>query len=328
MTAPVQGPRPPRLFAATVVVPLVFGVVAQVLSFAARHWAPLRQFLPADWLTPTWSTLLWMPARVACAGAIVLAIDALAVGWPQSAARRLFVTPTASTRTDLFYFAMRASGGIDLLALVASLGTCFWLATFLRQATGLALLASLPFAVQFVVVYLVHSFVFYWAHRLMHTRWLWELHKVHHAAESLNGINAVRNHPVDRALMVVLHAVPALVLGASPVVVTLHAGVDALYQLVVHTEIRVRGRFWDRIWITPAAHRVHHATDSAFFNRNFGILTVWDRLFGTYHEPVTAPLTYGVDGGTTFNDSRPVREIVANLRRWGRGLRSTVDGGR
>jgi hypothetical protein len=103
-----------------------------------------------------------------------LLIEVSAIGYERSGLRRL-LHPNASTRVDLFYVALRLSGGIQLLAFGFSLGTMYYAANALHRHFGLALLSATDsIVVQFILVYLVNTLVFYLAHRLMHTRWLWE----------------------------------------------------------------------------------------------------------------------------------------------------------
>ncbi len=223
---------------------------------------------------------------------------------------------------DLFYVALRLSGGLQVLAFVFSLGTMYYLAGSIHRHLGIGLLSSVRSpVVQFGVVYLVNTLVFYLAHRLMHTTWLWEIHKVHHSAEHLNVVTTFRNHPIDLWVMTILNALPAALLGAHPTVTLSYLLVNALYQSMVHSELPVTGRVIDAIWISPPAHRVHHSNRPEHWNRNFGILTLWDRLFGTYHPPVLGPLQYGVDGDTIINRERRLVELFAIVGRWLAGQR-------
>jgi sterol desaturase/sphingolipid hydroxylase (fatty acid hydroxylase superfamily) len=269
----------------------------------------------------------WLLTALSPLGALALMITGLlievsALGYERSGLRRL-LHPDASARVDLFYVALRLSGGIQLLAFVFSLGTMYYAANAVHRHFGFALVSAIDsVVVQFILVYLVNTLVFYLAHRLMHTRWLWEVHKVHHSATDLNVVTAVRNHPIDFAIMTVVNAFPAALLGADPVVIVAYFLVNGLYQLAVHSELPFTGRVVDAIWITPAAHRIHHSSRPEHWDRNFGILTIWDRLFGTYHPPHLGPLRYGVDGDALINRDAHVHEVFALVRRWLLGRRS------
>lgn len=290
-----------------------------VLFRLEQRYPALRPFLLTDRVDS--GSFDWLMAALTPVGVLAIIVASLLIevavlGYDRSALKRL-ITPNASARVDLFYVALRLCGGIHLLAFVFSLGTMYYVANAIHSYVGVGLLSSVDsFIAQFAVVYIVNSLVFYLAHRLMHTRWLWEIHKVHHAAADLNVVTPLRNHPIDFAVMTMLNAFPAALLGADPMVTLAYIAVNGLYQSLVHSELPVTGRILDSIWITPAAHRVHHSNRPDHWNRNFGILTVWDKVFGTYHPPVTGPLKYGVEGDATFNREARVRELFGLVRRW------------
>ena len=70
------------------------------------------------------------------------------------------------------------------------------------------------------------------------------------------------------------------------------------------------------ILITPAAHRIHHSTAPEHFNSNLGILSIWDRMFGTYVDPTDEPINFGVPEQENFNTDRYFTEIIASFLRW------------
>jgi sterol desaturase/sphingolipid hydroxylase (fatty acid hydroxylase superfamily) len=313
------------LFLGFIAAPVVWVAGVWLLSDLITRWPALAPFVWIDTASSPdgleWWVAVRTPMGFLLATSAVLLVELSVRGWERSALRRLFVAPTPSSRVDRFYLLMRVAGGLHVLAFVLSFGLLFWAARQLHDWLGISLLRDWHWAAQFVVVYVVHGLVFYWGHRLMHTRWFWTIHKVHHAAEELNVVTPLRNHPIDLAVMTLLHIGPAALLGASPLVVVIHAGVNALYQAFVHSELHWRGRLWDAIWITPAAHRLHHSNRPDHFDHNFGILTVWDRVFGTYLPPDPsgpgAPaITYGVEDGDLFNSPKHLREVLANVRRW------------
>ncbi len=244
-----------------------------------------------------------------------LLIEVSVLGYDRSALRRL-VHPSASGKVDLFYVVLRLSGAVQVLAFVFTLGTVYYAANALQSRFAIGLLATAPLPAQFAVVYVVNSLLFYASHRLMHTRWLWPIHKVHHAAAELNLVTAVRNHPIDFAVMTLLYALPGALLGAEVRVMLAYYAVNGVYQALVHSELRCGSPFLDAVWITPDAHRIHHSNRPDHWNRNFGILTIWDKVFGTYHPPEPGPLTYGVEGGETLNREERFREVFALVWRW------------
>jgi sterol desaturase/sphingolipid hydroxylase (fatty acid hydroxylase superfamily) len=132
----------------------------------------------------------------------------------------------------------------------------------------------------------------------------------------MNVVTPFRNHPIELLVMTLLNAFPVTVLGASPAVVIVYYAVNMVYQSLAHSEINLKGKLWDLIWITPAAHRIHHSNRVEHFDRNFGIVTLWDYIFGTYYVPSNEKLTYGVDDGETYNRPSYVLEVFDNVRRW------------
>jgi sterol desaturase/sphingolipid hydroxylase (fatty acid hydroxylase superfamily) len=209
------------------------------------------------------------------------------------------------------------SGGINVLVFVFSFGSLFWVVNQIHRFLHVDILTYVhSYVIQFAVVCLINTFIGYWAHRFMHLPWMWEIHKVHHAAEEMNLVTTFRNHPVEQLLMSILNAFPVALLGAPKPVIFVYTGMTMIYGSLAHSEINLKSRLWDIIWITPAAHRIHHSDRLEHFDHNFGILTIWDFLFGTYHAPVSEKLKYGVEDGGNFNRPQHVAEVFANVRRW------------
>jgi len=296
----------------------VTGVYA--LGLIVRHVPALAPFVFVDThggSTFTLSSALLQPIGFLAVVAVCLALEAICLGLDQSALKRLIDGGSASTRVDLFYTVLRLAGGLNVLIFVFSFGTLFWLVNQIHRVLHIDFLQHVhSIILQFGIVFLVNTFIAYWGHRLMHSHWLWEIHKVHHAAEEMNIVTPFRNHPIELVVTTLLNAFPVAVLGASPAVIVCYYAVNMAYQSLVHSEINTRGKLWEIIWITPAAHRIHHSNRPDHFDRNFGILTLWDYLFGTYFVPTNEKLTYGVDDGETYNRSSYVLELFDNVRRW------------
>ncbi len=296
----------------------VTGVYA--LGVIVGHFPKLSPFVFVDThgsSSFSLGTAVLQPGGFLAVIAVCLAFEAICLGLDRSALKRLLEGGSASTRVDLFYTALRLAGGLNLLIFVFSFGTLFWLVNQIHRVLHIGFLQHIhSIVLQFGIVYLVNTFVAYWGHRLMHTRLLWEIHKVHHAAEEMNIVTPFRNHPIELVVMTILNAFPVAVLGASPLVIISYYTVNMVYQSLVHSEINLKGELWNLIWITPAAHRIHHSNRSDHLDRNFGIFTLWDYLFGTYFVPSNEKLTYGVEGGENYNRSSHVLELFDNVRRW------------
>ena len=142
---------------------------------------------------------------------------------------------------------------------------------------------------------LLYDLCYYWRHRLGHTVALfWAAHVVHHQSEDYNLSTALRQTSSDW-LVGWLPYLPMAVLGVPPLVFGVAGLVDLLYQYWVHTQQIGKLGWFDRWFCAPSNHRVHHAVNQRYLDKNYGgILIVWDRLFGSYAEEADSePCVYG-----------------------------------
>ena len=147
-----------------------------------------------------------------------------------------------------------------------------------------------PWLVAFVLV----DLGYYWWHRLSHeVNVLWAVHVVHHQSEDYNLAVALRQAVASAVTILPFH-LPLALLGVPPVVFVTIESFSTLYQFWIHTELVGKLGPLERVVNTPSAHRVHHATNPRYLDRNYGAtLIVWDRLFGTYAEERERP-AYGI----------------------------------
>ncbi|SDM31811.1 Sterol desaturase/sphingolipid hydroxylase, fatty acid hydroxylase superfamily [Oryzisolibacter propanilivorax] len=178
---------------------------------------------------------------------------------------------------------------------------------------------------------LLYDFCYYWLHRMGHeVAVLWAAHAVHHQSQRYNLSTALRQTS-SGALLGWLFYLPMALAGVPPLVFVVVGLVDLLYQFWVHTEQVGRLGWFDRWFCSPSNHRVHHAVNDDYLDRNYGgILIVWDRLFGTFREEdPRQPCVYGTRG--LFNSWDPLwanAGVYASLARdswraraWGDKLR-------
>lgn len=140
-----------------------------------------------------------------------------------------------------------------------------------------------------------YDFCYYWLHRFGHERnVLWAAHSVHHQSEDYNLSTALRQTSSGWLFGWVFY-LPMAVLGFPPLVFGVVALIDLLYQYWVHTQQIGKLGGFDRWFCAPSNHRVHHAVNDRYLDRNYGgILIVWDRLFGSFVEEDDAePCVYG-----------------------------------
>jgi sterol desaturase/sphingolipid hydroxylase (fatty acid hydroxylase superfamily) len=137
------------------------------------------------------------------------------------------------------------------------------------------------------------DFAYYWFHRVHHeVRFFWAAHVTHHSSRRYNLATALRQSWTPMTSLPFY--APLALLGFDPVMLATVHGINLLYQFWIHTEtIGTLGAF-ERVMNTPSHHRVHHASNVQYLDRNYaGILIVWDRLFGTFEPEVEAPV-YGL----------------------------------
>ena len=142
----------------------------------------------------------------------------------------------------------------------------------------------------------LYDFCYYWLHRGGHrVAVLWAAHAVHHQSQHYNLSTALRQTS-SGALLGWVFYVPMAVIGVPPLLFGIVALVDLLYQFWVHTEQVGKLGWFDRVFCSPSNHRVHHAVNDDYLDKNYGgILVLWDRWFGTFKEEA-APCVYGTRG--------------------------------
>jgi len=138
------------------------------------------------------------------------------------------------------------------------------------------------------------DFIYYWWHRTSHrVNLFWAAHAVHHQSEDYNLAVALRQ-AVLTPFTSLPFSLPMAMLGIPPLVYVAAESFSTLYQFWIHTELVGRLGPFEKILNTPSHHRVHHARNAAYIDRNYGaVLIVWDRLFGTYAQERETPI-YGL----------------------------------
>lgn len=174
--------------------------------------------------------------------------------------------------------------------------------------------------VGWVALFLGVDFLFYWFHRFGHeTNVGWAAHSPHHSTEELNYAVALRASVTQR-LFSFLFYWPLVIVGFAPADVLAVVALHLVLQFIPHTRVVPILPNWIESWMnTPSHHRVHHARNDRYLDKNYGgFLIIWDRLFGTY-EPETEPCSYGL---TTPIETWDPNRI--NFREWGQLWRDAV----
>lgn len=147
----------------------------------------------------------------------------------------------------------------------------------------------------FIIGFVVFDYIHYWAHRLGHEwNYMWGAHIVHHQSEEFNLSVALRQSWIHSAISFFLF-LPMAYLGVSPLIVMTATAIDTLYQYWIHTKaIDKMPRWFEYLLNTPSHHRVHHATNPQYLDKNYGAtLIIWDRLHKTFAKEVEEPV-YGI----------------------------------
>ncbi len=137
------------------------------------------------------------------------------------------------------------------------------------------------------------DFCFYWFHRWSHrVNVLWAVHHVHHSSEEYNLAVALRQPWLEKLVDIPFY-LPLALVGVPMEVYAAAFTLNLLYQFFVHTRWVPKLGFLEGVLSTPSNHRVHHAVNPVYIDKNYGgILIVYDRLFGTYQAEAETPV-YG-----------------------------------
>ena len=159
------------------------------------------------------------------------------------------------------------------------------------------------------VIFVLDDFIYYWFHRISHEcRFWWAAHVNHQSSQQYNLSTALRQSWTSVIVGTWTPWIPLALLGFPPVMILAEQGFNLFYQFWIHTEAVDRmPRWFEYLFNTPSHHRVHHASNPRYLDRNYaGVLMVWDRMFASFAEESReeAPRYGIVKNIETFN---PVR---------------------
>ncbi len=185
---------------------------------------------------------------------------------------------------------------------------------FLFENFRLFNVAAAPPAVKWIAaiaLMLGVDFCFYWFHRIAHEYAApWATHVVHHQSEEYNLAVALRQSALEGCFAWIFY-LPLAVIGFPPTWYVAMSALNLLYQFWIHTE--AIGRLGPLEWVlnTPSHHRVHHARNPQYLDKNYaGMFIIWDRMFGTFQPEEEQPV-YGL--------TKPLHSwnpLWANLHAW------------
>ncbi|MFY7999801.1 MAG: sterol desaturase family protein [Candidatus Kapaibacteriota bacterium] len=186
-----------------------------------------------------------------------------------------------------------------------------------NMAFSLALLPLPEAPWVFACCFVATDCVYYWHHRIMHTtRFFWMFHVVHHSSPWMNLTTSYRLNWLS-GIFGVFFYLPLIIIGFPPKFVAASVGLGLLYQFFLHTEAIGKLGVVEGILNTPSAHRVHHATNKQYIDKNYGgVFMLWDRVFGTYIEEEEKP-QYGITSG--FQGHNPFQLVFHGFADYVRG---------
>jgi alkylglycerol monooxygenase len=178
-----------------------------------------------------------------------------------------------------------------------SLGLALVLVSYPFLASRLAVVEVSNSWLTWVIAFVVIDFAGYWNHRLSHrVNIFWNQHVIHHSSEDFNLACALRQSISNVVGYTAILLLPAALLGVEYSVIAVLAPLHLFGQFWYHTQHIGKLGFLEYILVTPSQHRVHHAINEQYIDKNLGqIFSVWDRLFGTFQEELDeVPPRYGV----------------------------------
>lgn len=178
-----------------------------------------------------------------------------------------------------------------------SLGLAFVLVSypFVKEQIMLVELESGPLL--WIVAFVIIDFAGYWNHRLSHhVNIFWNQHVIHHSSEEFNLACALRQSISNVIGYGAVLLIPAALLGVPQSVINVLGPLHLFGQFWYHTQHIGKLGWLEYIFVTPSQHRVHHAINKEYIDKNLGqIFCVWDRMFGTFQEELDeVPPRYGV----------------------------------
>ncbi|CAM1355033.1 sterol desaturase family protein [Tenacibaculum halocynthiae] len=154
-----------------------------------------------------------------------------------------------------------------------------------------------------LILLFAEDLVYYWNHRIAHeSRLFWASHVVHHSSKKYNLSTALRQ-TWSGSFYTFIFWTPLALIGFHPVMILMQMSISLLYQYWIHTELIYKLPNWfEAIFNTPSHHRVHHATNPQYLDRNHaGIFIIWDKLFGTFEPEIEKPIYGLVSNINTYN---------------------------
>jgi len=166
------------------------------------------------------------------------------------------------------------------------------------------------------ILLVAQDFMFYWLHRVDHyCRFFWAVHVTHHSSEEFNltvGFRSSVFQPVYRFI----YFIPLALLGFKGIDIMFIYAATQIYGILIHTRTVNKLGFLEWFLSTPSHHRVHHASNVKYLDKNMGmVFIIWDRLFGTFiEEDKNEKVIYGLtENIKTYNPLKMIFHEWINI---------------
>ena len=185
--------------------------------------------------------------------------------------------------------------------------------------------------IYWLTLFLLEDFIFYWLHRMDHTiRLLWAIHVTHHSSEEFNLTTGFRSS-VFQPLYRFIWFIPLALAGFNAFDIFIMYSITQIYGILVHTKYIRKMGVLEHVLVTPSHHRVHHASNIEYLDKNMGmILIIWDKWFNTFEaEKDDVSIEYGIyQKKTGFNPLNVIfhewKAIWCDVRK-AQGLRNKLN---
>lgn len=183
---------------------------------------------------------------------------------------------TKDTLTNVYFALLNIS--LDLVMKVISfffLGICYQYRLFTWENQAI---------LYWVFAFVVQDFLYYIHHYVdHHSRFFWAVHVTHHNSKYFNITTGFRS-PVLQPLYRYFFFLPLAFLGVEPLHIMFAYAINQNYGTLCHTNyIKSNLGLWGKVFVTPSHHRVHHASNTKYLDKNLGmVLIIWDKMFGTF----------------------------------------------
>ena len=207
----------------------------------------------------------------------------------------------AYTIKDTFanVYLMLLNSGIDLGFRIVYLAVLqyFYVRAFMHWDNAFA---------YWLVLLVAEDFLYYWLHRFDHEiRFFWATHVTHHSSQQLNFSVGFRSS-VFQPLYRFIYFIPLALIGFRPIDIVFIYSVTQIWGIFVHTEMIKKMGWLEYILITPSHHRVHHASNAKYLDKNMGMfLVIWDKMFGTFQPELPEDAYQPIKYGLTKNIEKP-----------------------